>query len=200
MLIDVHAGGNVFTLGAPCCFVSQLTIALLTVGSIDSALNVCTNRCDTSSGNPYTASLGYYKEFDFATLALNGRRSSNASSMSADSMRKMSNDSGISTMSSRAGRDSPSLLTAHADDLIGEPRLSTMQSLLAQQSLSAAASLNSSLLGLPANTFLPSSGLSGLWSNPLTAAALIQQQQEATRKVLESANGKLRGFFFYPIS
>ena len=76
------------------------------------------------------------------------------------------------------------------------------QQSLAQQSLTAAASLNPGLLGLSANTFLPSSGFSSLWSNQLTAAAIVQQQQEATRKVLESANGtcsSLLGWSCLPI-
>lgn len=85
----------------------------------------------------------------------------------------MSNDSGISTNGNH--------------ELIGEPRLSMFN----QNAAAAAAMFN--MQASSANPFLQSSavGLSSLWSHPLTAATLMHQQQEAARKVLESASGRI---------
>lgn len=110
------------------------------------------------------------------------------SSSSDSSLRKVSNDSGISVASSNPStRTSTVESMGQYEGLIDEPRASTnglstamLQNMLAQQqSLTAAAALNPAMFGLM-------SGIGGLWGNPLAAAML---QQEATaRKLLESAN------------
>lgn len=78
------------------------------------------------------------------------------------------------------------------EELIGEPRLAPRRH-LSQPSLTT--SLNTAaLLNLQTNPAALSAATGpALWSNPLAAASLLQQQQEAVRKVMESANanGKL---------
>ena len=120
---------------------------------------------------------------------LSSRKSSNLSTCSDDSLRKISSDSGISVASAHlAGLAGAGILpTSGMDDLIGEPRLSTatMQNLLAQQAVSSQlAAMNPTMLGMQQAA---TAAYAGLWTNPL-AAVMFQQQQEAARKLLESAN------------
>lgn len=129
-------------------------------------------------------------------LSNSSTNSSSNSYLTADSDcgRKMSNDSGISALSSNTDKESPPTSAPphhqpHSadDELIAEPRLASLQHLLTQQSLSAASFNTAALLGMQTNNILSPSSL---WSSPL-AASLLHQQQEATRKAMESAaNGK----------
>lgn len=111
------------------------------------------------------------------------RKTSNMSASSDDSLRKISNDSGIGIACSQGLGARTRLPNSQYDELIGEPRLSTDLSAallqLAQQQSLSAATMNPAMLGLM------SAGLGGLWTNPHLATAILQQEATA-RKLLES--------------
>lgn len=115
---------------------------------------------------------------------LSSRKNSNLSTCSDDSLRKISTDSGISVASAHLAGLAGMLPSAGSmEDLIGEPRLSSvaaMQSMLAQQAMSSQlAAMNPAMLGMQQAAY------AGLWTNPL--AAMMMQQQAAAQKILESS-------------
>jgi len=111
------------------------------------------------------------------------RKSSNMSASSDDSLRKISNDSGISISPGQGHASSAS--RAQFEHLMAEQRLpndlSAAMLLAQQQSLSAAAAaaLN------PAMLSLVSAGLGSLWNNPLAAAAMLQQEVQSSGRKME---------------